>query len=197
MARILPKSVFYHIPKTGGTWVNHVLKQMFIKTREYKEERHRSPVLNLRLEHISPLHADKKVVGDRISFAFVRNPVTWYQSFWKYKDKSRWDEPHARYSDTSFNGFMKKIMNISPGFLTDTYKEFKDVDFMGKQENLKEDLLTFLIATGEDVRRSDLIEKTPPMNTTPNSKCLYDPEVLEDMKELEKWIFKKYYPEEL
>ena len=107
---------------------------------------------------------------------------------------------YVKYKDKDFNVFMKNIMDISPGFLTRMYKEFDGVDYLGKQENLENDLISILETLGEEVDY-DIVGKVKPLNTSdyPVAKylCEYDPKILERMKKLEKWIFEKYYPEEL
>lgn len=199
MSLVLKKGIFYHVPKTGGQWVRSFLKDNGMADFVYREENKPRGVLNLTKEHISPLHANKSVVGTRPSFAFIRNPVTWYQSFWRYKESNKgWDEPYLEYADNSFNGFMEKIMNITPGFLTRIYKEFDGVDFLGKQENLENDIVSILLATGDidDKNIESLVYPLPTNVTAKNYLVDYDPKVLERMKKLEKWIFEKYYPEE-
>jgi len=200
MALILKKGIFYHVPKTGGVWVRSVLKLMRLVEHEYHEDILPMGELNLRAEHVSPLHADKSVVGDKPSFAFIRNPIAWYKSIWKYKSQGGWTDVYVKYKDKDFNVFMKNIMDISPGFLTRMYKEFDGVDYLGKQENLENDLISILETLGEEVDY-DIVGKVKPLNTSdyPVDKrlCEYDPKILERMKKLEKWIFEKYYPEEL
>ena len=198
MALILKKGIFYHIPKTGGVWVRTVLKYMDLVVEEYSEDIPRDE-LNLTKEHICPRRANKEKVKGKKSFAFIRNPVTWYMSIWKYKESNKgWDTgdgTYKRFESGEFNVFMKKIMDIYPGFLTRMYKEFDGVDYLGKQENLENDLVSILETIGEKVDY-DIVGKVQPLNTS-FLPCKYDRKILRKLKRTEKWIFEKYYPEEL
>lgn len=195
MALILKKGIFYHIPKTGGVWVGTVLKYMNLVIDEYKKELP-SNKTGLTREHISPLHADKKEVGDKPSFAFIRNPIDWYKSIWKYEEQNKgWGETYGKYQSHEFNVFMKKIMDMSPGFLTKIYQEFDGVTYLGKQENLENDLVSILETLGEKVDYNTVGE-IEPLNTS-SLHCEYGPKILKRLKKVEKWIFEKYYPEEL
>lgn len=196
MALLLKNSIFYHIPKTGGRWVGSVLRDMGLVKREYLQPGIRWP-LNLVEEHVSPARAKKNVVKDLFSFAFVRNPITWYQSFWKYKNNSTWDEPYVKYGSSDFNEFMTKIMLITPGFLTQMYREFDKVSYMGRLENLRSDLRAILDSLGENYSDS-LIFEAPSLGASSTKVNIeYDPKILKKMKKLERWIFKKYYPESI
>lgn len=63
---VLPKSVFYHVPKTGGSWVAEGVKQAF---KDYE--------VPYGYGHASPVQC----AVDKPSFCFVRNPYTWYRSY--------------------------------------------------------------------------------------------------------------------
>lgn len=67
MAIILPKSVFYHVPKTGGSWIAEGIWGAF---KEYE--------VPDGYGHASPMEYDS---GDKPSFCFVRHPFTWYRSY--------------------------------------------------------------------------------------------------------------------
>jgi hypothetical protein len=67
---ITDKSVFFHIPKTGGMWVRQVLCPIALKPFDPKETKHTLI--------IPDGHSHKK------KFVFVRNPWAWYVSFYNY-----------------------------------------------------------------------------------------------------------------
>jgi len=73
------KSVFLHIPKTGGMWVRHVLEPIAIGPFNPQESIH--PIT------VPAEHANK----DR--FTFVRNPWAWYVSLYNY-DRYGSNEPY-------------------------------------------------------------------------------------------------------
>lgn len=69
MAIVLPKSVFYHMPKTGGSWIAEGLWTAFQSSHIHVPDGH---------GHSSPIEYD---AGDKPSFCFVRHPITWYKSY--------------------------------------------------------------------------------------------------------------------
>lgn len=63
---VLPKSVFYHVPKTGGSWIAEGINASFKEFEVPYGYGHASPV---------------QCAVDKPSFCFVRNPYTWYKSY--------------------------------------------------------------------------------------------------------------------
>jgi hypothetical protein len=102
----------------------------------------------------------------------VRHPLDWYESFYLYKaqPKLNWERdgevdnihrwhPNAILNGLGqtesgetleFNAFMTAVMDKFPGYVSALYSHytFRPVDFIGKQENLREDLITVLERTG-------------------------------------------------
>lgn len=166
MALILPNSIFYHVPKTGGTWVTQILLNLMLVQERY--EPNKGSLYNLRKEHISPKDTPEDKKADKFSFAFVRNPLTWYQSHWRYRQMNNWDRrmPIDECRDNNFNRFVENVMNRFPGgFLTELYNCFYNADFLGKQEQLRTDLITALELAGEDFNSTNIYER-PEINTT-------------------------------
>src|SRR5262245_16462215 len=69
-------ALFLHIPKTGGTWVEEVLKECGILAEQAAVTDAVTWRHPLRGHH---LH-DYSFV-----FAFVRHPLSWYESWWKFQ----------------------------------------------------------------------------------------------------------------
>lgn len=204
MAIILPKSIFFHVPKTGGTWVTVVLKDIFKdRYQDYKPSPKHE--LNLRFEHITPKDSEDRIFKDRKSFGFVRNPIDWYTSFWKYRMKNNWDNNFVldrECRSTNLEIFVRNCLDKYPeGFVSTLFKEFtEDLDFVGKQENLKNDLLRFLEQSGEDISTKDkeVIEKTGKINVSndfDDEEYVYEmsKDVIKDILEVESWCFEEYY----
>ena len=94
-------------------------------------------------------------------FCFVRHPLSWYESIWKYMyqhdqpmffgrqyDIRRW-HPLSMLNglgDPNFNKFIESVITKRPGFVTELYGWYTmpGVNFVGKQENLVEDLIRAL-----------------------------------------------------
>lgn len=196
MTVIMPKSVFYHVPKTGGTSIRRVLPLIIEGATEYKKDTY-NPYY-LKNEHILPKDVPETKKKGKLSFAFVRNPLTWYQSYWKYKARNNSWDPHSPIDracgNTDFSGFVRKTAKEYPeGLLTGILKLFDPIDFWGKIENLVEDLGSALEKAGEtyDPRYRTMIEH---INSSDSHEVDLGPEELETIKKQENWVFKKFYP---
>jgi hypothetical protein len=79
MALVTAKTLFVHVPKTGGTSVRSMIAAAGIACREsgdFDIERHYG------IGELAAAHGD--VVQTRLTFGFVRNPVSWYKSRWAW-----------------------------------------------------------------------------------------------------------------
>lgn len=124
----LPNTIFYHVPKTGGTAITYSL----IKAGGQKTQPDNTHPLNLAAEHTSPLRYDNP--HGKKTFAVFRDPAEWYKSIWAYRTASRWSKPHNspldKLNDEDFNVFVKRVLSEFPkGFLSEMYREFEDVDY--------------------------------------------------------------------
>jgi len=142
MPTVLPKSVFYHIPKTGGTWVTEVLKGIGGE-RVQVEGTH---PYNITKEHATPLVYRTQ----KFKFAFVRHPVSWYQSMWKFRANNKWQYESVFDVKLPFTEWVRHFLKQHPGIYSEIVREFEGVDFMGRQENLRADLLKALEMSGDD-----------------------------------------------
>ena len=69
-------NIFLHIPKTGGNWVINILEERNIIFDVFKTK-------HLQLKHIG-------LKRRKFVFAFVRHPVTWYESWYRYQMERGW-----------------------------------------------------------------------------------------------------------
>ena len=100
--------------------------------------------------------------GDRNLMTMHLNPLSWYESWFKYmtqpsrqwkfwgdeEDPDHW-HPNAVLNglgDPDFNQFVRKVIRKRPGYVTEMYGWYtkSQIDFVGKQENLPDDLITVL-----------------------------------------------------
>lgn len=86
MATRTDKAIFYHIPKTGGTWVRVALKEAGVKTRAVRTMGGPHP-FNLKWTHATPDTVVQSAPIGRFSFCFVRQPVAWYTSYWSFRSR--------------------------------------------------------------------------------------------------------------
>jgi len=97
-------------------------------------------------------------------FCFVRNPLTWYESWFKYmrmpernwfnwgnsKDLYNW-HPNSVLNNLggeSFSDFVSNVNSKRPGYVSELFGWYTQskIDFIGKQESLADDLIKVLKA---------------------------------------------------
>ncbi|MCE0497084.1 MAG: sulfotransferase family protein [Methylacidiphilales bacterium] len=221
MALLLKNNaVFLHVPKTGGTWVAELLKHLgLVKT----------PVGGSRTDFerlfwYDRFHRDEKVFRNLIrrrlgwlphinpgcfKFCFVREPLSWYVSWWRFMECRKWrsqgDEKNPYHKSPvemlnglgshDFNTFVDNVNRKRPGFVTEMYGWYArpSVAFVGKQENLRRDLLEALslMRMKTDVAE---IETFPEMNVSPPTiHCPeWDPKLKQKTYRLEYAAYVRY-----
>lgn len=172
MAFVLPRSIFVHVPKTGGQWVVSALEHAGV------------PVRPLGVVHTSPDEIADQVdqLEQDCLFVMVRHPLTWYQSIWAHRsdlnwapvDAEEWFTPRwiefwreltASCSSLDFKDFVAKCVNAYPdGLVTTLYDAYTtNCHFVGHQEQLADDLVSILKQMGE-VFDETLLRGTSPRN---------------------------------
>ena len=152
----LTKCVFYHNYKTGGDWVKNALGKACTVIKEENVHCNRGHYAN----------------DSKQSFAFVRHPVSVFESVYHYyrerkdlkflSNYTQWVFP--LYVHLPFDQYVKKMTEEQPGWLSNLTNLFLNgINFVGRQENLQRDLLNILDAIGEPYDR-EIIEKEPRSN---------------------------------
>lgn len=116
---------FYHIPKTGGKWLEEACKAAGLTVRSMTS----APGVHNR-------HAPPQFVIDRSklersmhSFCSVRNPLDWYASWWRYRNGHGRDAdvgPNCWYvfsgcpnpRDMPFDAWIQEMMMFEPALMT-------------------------------------------------------------------------------
>ena len=173
------KSLFFHIPKTGGNWVRSALRASCDVQLELQD-------------HTFPM----RVTSDYYKFCFVRHPLTWYKSFFNYRNSRKWQSVKRmeldNYSCGDFNVFIKRVCKYTNGFLTSLFKKYtQDVDFVGKQENLVDDLVTALKSAGETFDEGKL-RGTQRLNLSDSESLTYDVKLEQRLQHLEIGAIEEY-----
>lgn len=148
---ILSKSKFIHIPKCGGTAIQSALWR--IGCIKDKSQAFTEP-------HYGHLYASQMPVDDKINFAFVRNPIAWWHSwYWwnKNQTSSRFGEHELK--TKSFDQWIDEYGQFWLGMFTTQVKRYlgedenfpttNKVTLIGKSENLYSDLKNILNKIGE------------------------------------------------
>lgn len=143
-------ALLIHIPKTGGTWIEHALEAVGIRTAQPSTA-----------DGTSARHQLTADVLDRydFSFAFVRHPVSWYESWWKFQalawttwEPDVWHPQRALEpcASDNFATFIHNCIVREPGFVTRMYEWYvgprgrERVDFVGRYEALEDTLIGIL-----------------------------------------------------
>jgi len=216
------RALFLHIPKTGGSWVRSVLRNLGLVRMEFPDT-HPDMDRVLHLPRYYPHHFVRQSVKHQsvrlaeevrssYKFCVVRNPHSWYESYWRYMMGRNWNigtetnrifdttwKPNSillRYGSQNFNEFMGRVLNEHPGFLTQMYGRYAppgSIDFVGGTESLVDDLVTVLNTLGLDFDE-DEVRNTEKINTSPD--CVDRPEwddaLRTEVRRMEAPIFERF-----
>jgi hypothetical protein len=178
--------VFLHVPKTGGVWAVEAMKAAGIEFEPIGVYGH---------------HARYDVdIGDRFAFGFVREPLSWHGSIWNFRRKEGFSGYLDPWISLDFPDFLGQVIEHQPGHLSMYYTSFvgppdDEIDFIGRYENLVDDLVEGLRLAGEDFDEQAL-RALPPLNVS-SSQPHCPPELRERMIRAELDAYRRFYPEEL
>lgn len=159
MALKFDEKIFYHIPKCGGMYVRRAIENSGAKTIGEISHVHAGPMRNLK-EH-----------SYKDSFCVVRHPLSWYESFFRYRAINGWRVVWAEEASNSaavldrqckhesFQGFIVNVLNAYPsGFVTNLYMRFVPFcKYVLHQENLTEELYGLLKSWGYNNAKSSRV----------------------------------------
>ena len=203
MAIRTERMVFYHIPKTGGTWVKVALANAGVPYRATRNIKAPHP-FNLKKAHATPDIVVPREVAGKFAISFVRKPLDWYSSYWSFRSRkgARRDEkfPADGLWSDDFDQFVNNLLDAFPGgFVTTLYqfylgRDADKVDFIGRQEHLADDLVQALTLAGEDFDEAAL-RATERRNQSPpkwKKRCIVTTNTLERVIDQERWIEQFY-----
>ncbi len=186
---ILTDSCFLHIPKTGGSWIKKAIKMSGIRFEEH--------LINGD-SHGALVHCP---VLEKFKFAFVRNPIDLYRSYWQYKMGAGWDiknEIDRVCCSDNFNTFIDNIIARYPGICSQVFELFvgpedAEIEYVGKYENLVDDLIIALTQAGEHFDEY-AIKNCPPQNVSDKTRfpASYTDEQKERIKKTEAKAFERF-----
>lgn len=207
-------AVFLHVPKTGGTWITQVLEESGLAAYEFGHK-------HADFEHVINHHRQgsgrdilRSLVRTRamgvdrarpelkaFKFCFVRHPIKWYESWWKYMTGRGWNNwgdddtfdwhPCSVLNglgDPDFNQFMRNVIEKRPGYVTEMYGWYvrPGVHFVGKQETLVDDLITVLRQLNLDFDEQKIRNTKPTNESKPLARPLvWDPDLKREVERIE------------
>lgn len=140
----LPKSTFFHVPKTGGTWVEVALSHAKIPVTKLPGDRHA----------IGAIHGTP--------FTFVRDPADWLESLFHHRKMNNWNwqdrELENLCKDNNLSRFVEKVCE-HPGIITRYYELFIggiDNLMVGRTAYLKDNLISILQEIGEEFDEKEI-----------------------------------------
>lgn len=178
--RLRNGAIFLHVPKTGGTWVEHVLAGLdLVAARFGHEHADFDRVLNRQrllpagrlcgalLQRRLAQALGRRPPPEPPKFCFVRHPLRWYESWWRYMQGRGWNHwgqvnsPAHWHPNSALNGlgsddFNRFVMNVirhRPGYVSELYYAYTKpgIDYIGRTESLSRDLGRILRALGCEV----------------------------------------------
>lgn len=149
MAVLLPNSCFIHIPRTGGSYIRGVLKDLGLFQGETGSDADRP------FQYRAHMRYDrvKQECGDRQIFTFVREPHAWFKSLWDTRqDTGHWPlldetDKSMHYVSVSVQAWIYGILRWRPNFQREIlipYGIHKPDVMVGHTENLDSDLKAIL-----------------------------------------------------
>ncbi len=171
--------------------------------------------LRQRLKFGSKLHQEI-VAGYK--FCFVRNPFDWYESYWRYMEGLKWkpfQQDHQQagqlkgrnwhptgfiepFGASDFNQFIRNITANYPGYLSQLYSSYTppgEVQFIGKQETLIDDLVQILHASNASFNEEQLRDRAHQKVNKSKAqieKPSWDPNLRQSLFALEQAAFFRY-----
>jgi len=179
---------FVHVPKTGGTWAVNAMRMAGIDLRPLDSDRFHG--------HVPLLDRERFAIG------FVREPLSWYESFWRHRQRFQDFEkanPLDRFSRLEFPRYLERVCEKMPGFLSEQYEQYvgppeDPIDFIGRYERLADDLVRALNLAGEEFNEAKL-RACRPANVAGGEVPPYDVELARALRSSEHAAVSRFYPE--
>jgi len=186
---VLQKSCFFHVPKTGGTWVTKAIKASGIRC------------LDCRVDGNPHLGLQFYSCPDRFRFAFVRHPVALYRSYWQFKMTYGWDPLNGldmECQSDRFAVFIRNVLDRYPGAYSQGLIDYvgepdAEIEFVGKYENLVEDLITALQSAGEEFDEN-VIRALAPVNVSDKTRfpAEYTQQLEKEVRKSESMVIERF-----
>ena len=217
-------AIFLHIPKTGGTFFRKIIEDLDLRVFDFGYE-HADMERTIHSFKYYPANAFRSsfllrknidsYAKECFKFCFVRNPYSWYESYWrfmyglhwnnlnKYRPKNRFEIPVDNwnpinlllpYANDDFNIFLENVLNAEPAFLTKLYARYtpqQHINYVGRLETMNYDA-SIIFTTLKIKFDKNIFEKTSRANESKTPKPIWSEELKNRVYDSELSIFKKY-----
>lgn len=217
-------AIFLHIPKTGGTFFRKVLDDLNLRVIDFGYE-HADMERTINSFKYYPANAIRtsfllrknidNYAKECFKFCFVRNPYSWYESYWRfmyglhwknlnnYRPKNRFKIPVDNwnpinlllpYANDDFNIFLENVLNAEPAFLTKLYALYAKqplINYVGRLENIEHDMAK-IFETIELKFDKNIFGKTLRVNESKTPKPIWSNELKYRVYQSELNIFENY-----
>lgn len=192
MTSVGEKIAFLHVPKTGGVWAVEAMKAAGVELEPVGD-------------HVRLMDLEERFPG-RFRIAFVREPLSWYRSWWLHRQTHRdWvknavPDNVALEVEPRFEAFIERVVAKHPGYVSAHFEQFigpRDhaIEFVGRYERLADDLVTGLKLAGQEFNE-DKLRSLPAKNVGVRdipTDC--SPELEELFRWTERRAYRRFYPE--
>lgn len=204
-----PAVAFYHLPKTGGLFVEESCRAARLSVVGLKSKS------NVHNRHAPPMFVtDARLSRAVHSFVVVRNPFAWYESWWRYKNghgRGRDVGPEFWYvfencpdpSNVPFDSWLHEMLMFEPALMTRAIEWYagpisslaRRTDFsVLKLEDFPYvliDLLSNHLDLHVDMKR--MIQRHRVVNNSQNAAAVWSPKHREAIRDLEEPILRTWY----
>jgi hypothetical protein len=128
----------------------------------------------------------------------VREPVSLYRSYWRFKSQAGWDEQNpfdVACAAPTPSGFVENVLRLEPAWCSRLFEDYvgppaQEIDFIGRFESLGADLIRALTLAGEAVDERAILE-TPPVNVS-TGEVTFSPELVARVRSSEQRCISRF-----
>jgi len=185
------KLCFFHMPRTGGTWVQRALEAALPPGVPF--------VWN---HHFAITECDPETWDGRVTCTFVRQPFDWLRSWFAWQQDHKWKGMSGpttcleKFRDEDFEQFTRNLVEKAPRLVTTLYEAYTDkVDMIGNTARAREDLIEIMQSAGEEF--DPLAIYTLPIANASHCKTLmcleWNIDIAHQFYENEREIFERFF----
>jgi hypothetical protein len=151
------------------------------------------------------LHQHEIETSGRFTFAFVREPLSWFASMYRYRRQQGTRDFHGPGEQVDewvhtleFPEFLHRMATEMPDFLSHYFELYvgprdNSIDFVGRYEALRDDLVLALREAGQSFDEP-MLRTIDPINVANGTTHLSDPDLITKVMLSERRTYDRFYP---